>query len=120
VVRVLLIDDIASFRALLRYVLPEDGDVEVVGEAEGLEDGLAAAAALRPDVVLTDVHLGGGSVLGSVPALREAAGGARVLLLSGLQVDELASLAAGAGADGFVEKAADPAALRAAVRGGTA
>lgn len=115
--RVLLIDDVASFRALLRYTLPEDGDIEVAGEAPTLDEGLRLAAELRPDVVLTDVHLER-SALPHVAALRAAAGGAaRVLLLSGLTGDELAHAAREAGADGHVEKAADAAQVRAAVRG---
>lgn len=116
-VRVLVIDDAPSFRALLRYTLPEEGDIELAGEASSLHEGLELAARLRPDVVLTDIHLER-SALDHVGELRSAAGdGARVVLLSGLGGAELAEAAARAGADGHVEKAADPAQVRAAVRG---
>ena len=53
---VLIIDDHAAFRRAARATL-EAGGFDVVGEAGNGEDGLAAAADLRPDVVLLDVVL---------------------------------------------------------------
>jgi DNA-binding NarL/FixJ family response regulator len=49
---VLIIDDHPSFRASARRVL-EDGGFVVIGEAQDDASGLAAAAAMRPSVVLT-------------------------------------------------------------------
>jgi two-component system, NarL family, nitrate/nitrite response regulator NarL len=53
---VLIVDDHASFRALARTLLEAAG-YEVVGEAADGASALAAAAALRPAVVLLDVQL---------------------------------------------------------------
>jgi len=53
---VLIVDDHASFRALARTLLEAAG-YEVVGEAANGASALAAAAALRPAVVLLDVQL---------------------------------------------------------------
>ena len=54
--RVLVIDDHPGFRASARLLL-EQGGFDVVGEAGDGRAGLAAAATLRPDVVLLDVAL---------------------------------------------------------------
>jgi two-component system chemotaxis response regulator CheB len=57
--RVLVVDDSATVRAVLRRLLGRGGTVEVVGEAA---DGAAAVEAtlrLRPDVVLMDVEMPG-------------------------------------------------------------
>jgi two-component system chemotaxis response regulator CheB len=57
--RVLVVDDSATVRAVLRRLLGRPGTVEVVGEAA---DGAAAVEAtlrLRPDVVLMDVEMPG-------------------------------------------------------------
>jgi two-component system response regulator EvgA len=53
---VLVIDDHGGFRATARRMLERDGWT-VVGEAADGRSGLAAAAALAPDVVLLDIAL---------------------------------------------------------------
>lgn len=118
--RVLVVDDVPSFRVLLRYLLVEEGDIEIAGEAGDVEEALALAADTKPDVVLTDIHMDGTSALDHVQALRDAAGGAKVVVISGVPEDELAEAARSAGADGHIEKAAPPDALRAAVRAAAA
>ena len=52
----LIVDDHAAFRTTARALLECDG-WDVVGEAGDGTSGLAAARALRPDVVLLDVRL---------------------------------------------------------------
>ena len=53
---VLIVDDHPSFRSSARRVLEADG-YRVVGEAPDGRSGIAAARALRPGIVLLDVHL---------------------------------------------------------------
>jgi two-component system response regulator EvgA len=54
--RIVIVDDDPSFLATARLVLEAEGFV-VVGEALNGLDGVAAAAALDPDIVLVDVNL---------------------------------------------------------------
>ena len=54
--RVLIVDDHEPFRVWAAKLL-RAGGMEVVGEAATAGQGLAAAEALRPDVVLLDVRL---------------------------------------------------------------
>jgi DNA-binding NarL/FixJ family response regulator len=56
VASVLIVDDHAAFRTLARSMLESDG-FDVVGEAWDGASALAAAARLRPSVVLLDVQL---------------------------------------------------------------
>jgi DNA-binding NarL/FixJ family response regulator len=53
---ILVVDDHGGFRATARRLLERDG-WRVVGEAVDGRTGLAASAALRPDVVLLDIGL---------------------------------------------------------------
>jgi DNA-binding NarL/FixJ family response regulator len=53
---VLLVDDDAAFRGLARRILSATG-LSVVGEADTVASGLAAAIDLRPDAMLVDVGL---------------------------------------------------------------
>lgn len=56
VTTILVVDDYSPFRTQARALLEADGFV-VVGEAADGASGLAAARALRPDVVLVDIGL---------------------------------------------------------------
>lgn len=70
-IRVLLVDDHAIFRSGLKSDL--DPDLKVVGEAGTVEQAIEQITALRPDVVLLDVHLPGGRGGGGAEVLRGCA-----------------------------------------------
>ncbi|GAA0626911.1 response regulator transcription factor [Streptomyces crystallinus] len=123
VVRILLCDDHAVVRAGLLALLGSEPDIEVVGEAGSGEEAVAAAAKLRPDVVLMDLQLGPG--IDGVEATRRIAGtGVRVLVLTTYDTDADITRAIAAGATGYLLKAERPeelfAAIRAAAQGRTA
>lgn len=58
--KVLIADDEPLARALLRTLLLDLGDVELVGEARDAAEAVALADRLRPDAVFLDVEMGGG------------------------------------------------------------
>lgn len=70
-IRVLLVDDHAIFRSGLKSDL--DPDLKVVGEAGTVQQAIEQITALRPDVVLLDVHLPGGRGGGGAEVLRGCA-----------------------------------------------
>ena len=51
-----IVDDHALFRSIAREKLEADG-IQVLGEAADGRSGLEAIAALRPTIVLVDIHL---------------------------------------------------------------
>ena len=117
--RLLVVDDHALVRAGVRAELTARApDLEVVAEAEDVEGAVAAVHALRPDVVLLDVHLPGGDGGGGaevVAACRDTPA-TRFLALS---VSDAADDVVGvirAGARGYVTKAISTADLAQAVR----
>jgi len=59
--RVLLVDDERLARAELRRLLAPHPEMEVVGEAVSAADAVAQIVALRPDLLLLDVQMPGGS-----------------------------------------------------------
>ncbi|PKV86458.1 MULTISPECIES: response regulator [Streptomyces] len=121
--KVLLCDDHAVVRAGLLALLGSEPDIEVVGEAGTGEEAVAAAAKLRPDVVLMDLQLGPG-IDGVEATRRIAATGVRVLVLTTYDTDADITRAIAAGATGYLLKAERPeelfAAIRAAAQGRTA
>jgi DNA-binding NarL/FixJ family response regulator len=56
-VTVLIVDDNAQFRALLREIVAEAPDLHVVGEAADGAEAIHLAQALRPDILLLDLGL---------------------------------------------------------------
>nr|WP_221243023.1 response regulator transcription factor [Conexibacter arvalis] len=98
----MIVDDHALFRAGVRAEL--GARVEVVGEADGVEEAVAAIAALAPDVVLLDVHMPDG---GGVEVIRRAAPGrpqVRFLALSVSDAPDDVIAVIRAGARGYVTK----------------
>ncbi|MFC3861558.1 response regulator [Deinococcus antarcticus] len=63
-VRVLLVEDDLRVARVNRDLLERDPDVHVVGSAGTCQQGDALALALKPDLILLDVHLPDGSGLG--------------------------------------------------------
>jgi two-component system chemotaxis response regulator CheB len=58
-VRILLVDDSAVMRSLLRMVLEPQPSIEIVAAASSGEAGLAAFESLHPDLVLLDIEMPG-------------------------------------------------------------
>lgn len=63
-IRVLLVEDDLRVARVNRDLLERDPDVHVVGSAATCAQGDALAQALKPDLILLDVHLPDGSGLG--------------------------------------------------------
>ncbi|MET0419390.1 MAG: response regulator transcription factor [Actinoplanes sp.] len=120
-IRILLVDDHPVVRHGLRGMLDAEPDLTVVGEASSGPAGVAAAAELRPDIVLIDLRMPDGD---GVPATeRIVASGTRVVVLTTYESDRDILRAIEAGASGYLLKDASPAeladAVRAAARGET-
>jgi DNA-binding NarL/FixJ family response regulator len=56
-VRILLCDDAAEMRALLRWALERDDGVEIVGEAPSSTRALELIADTEPDVIVLDLQM---------------------------------------------------------------
>lgn len=98
VVRVLLADDNARFRALLRRLLERDPEIVVIAEASDGVEALDLADELSPDVVLMDVSMPGLDGLEATYALKSRLPDVTVLMLSVGDKDQeiAAGLAGGA------------------------
>lgn len=101
---ILLVDDIASVREALRWVLESEPGLVVVGEAA---DGMAAlleAHRLQPDVVILDLMLPALDGLAVARRIKAMPAPPLVVVLSVHGGAAARKRAAAAGVDGFVEK----------------
>jgi len=115
-IRVLVVDDHAVVRSGLRRVLEAEDDIEVVAEAGDLRDAVFEARAHKPDVILMDVVMPGGSGIEATPAVLKEAQEAKVLMLSMQDDQEYVREAFAADASGYVLKEAVDAEVVDAVR----
>ena len=81
-ISVLLVDDVAEVRRVLRAVLQIDGRFHVVGEAANGAEALRLAEEQQPDVIVLDLTMDGTSGFDALPYLRGVAPDTKVLVLS--------------------------------------
>ena len=81
-IRILVVDDHTLFRRGLTALLQRDPQFEVVGDAGDAGLAQRRAQELQPDLILLDNHLPGVNGVDALPALREAAPGARIVMLT--------------------------------------
>jgi DNA-binding NarL/FixJ family response regulator len=103
-IRVLIADDHALYSEALTAILAADDRIEVAGTATDGAEAVDMARALRPDIVLMDIHM---PVLDGIEATREicrALPGMRVVVVTSSTAAETVARARGAGAVGYLTK----------------
>jgi two-component system response regulator NreC len=116
VIRLLVVDDHQLVRSGLRRLLEGEDDLTVEDEAGTAYDAVRLSRLHKPDVILLDVVMPGGSGLDAIAEIREAAPEAKVLALSMQDDPSYVRQAFAAGASGYVLKEAADDELLAAVR----
>ena len=112
--RVLLCDDCAPVRELVRLVLEVEG-IQVVGEVGDGGAAIEEAGRCQPDVVLLDLSMPTMDGLEALPEIRRVAPQARVVVLSGFDNPLIVERALELGAVRYVEKGGRPEEIVAAV-----
>jgi two-component system, NarL family, response regulator NreC len=115
-IRVVSVDDHAVVRSGLKLVLEAEEDIEVVAEAGNMREAVFAVRREKPDVVLMDLVMPGGSGIDATPAVLKEAPDAKVLVLSMQDDPVYVREAFAAGASGYVLKEAADTELVQAVR----
>lgn len=110
-IRVVLVDDVAALRRLVRFVLEEDARFTVVGEAGDGGQAVEVVARERPDLVLLDLSMPQMDGLEALPRIRDAVPACKVVVMSGFAEAKMGRVATGLGAARYVEKGATPDAL---------
>jgi len=116
-IKVFVLDDHEMVRRGLRDILAAEGDIDVIGEAGSVVDGVKGIVATKPDVALVDIVLPDGNGVEVCEALRIYAPEVRVLVLTSFSDDDTLFTAINAGAAGYVLKRVGSDELIGSVRG---
>jgi two-component system chemotaxis response regulator CheY len=106
-INVLIVDDLAFIKIVLRDILEKSG-FRVVGEASNGEEAITMYQDKRPDAVLMDITMPGMDGLTALKRIREIDPGARVIICSALGQQRLIVQAIQLGARDFIVKPFQP------------
>lgn len=85
-VRVVIVDDSPTVRAVLARVIDAEADLELAAAEDSAEGALARLVEWAPDVILLDLEMPGMGGLDAIPRMIELAAPARILVVSSLTV----------------------------------
>jgi DNA-binding NarL/FixJ family response regulator len=118
---VLIVDDHQVVRQGLRFLLEQEDDIQVIGEAADGPSAIQAIRTLKPTVVLLDLFLPGQDGISVLAQIKQDRPATEVLMLTSSQDDQHLLAAVRAGALAYLPKTAGVdqvvASVRAAARG---
>ncbi|MBV9041842.1 MAG: response regulator [Acidimicrobiia bacterium] len=109
--RVVVADDFADIRHLVKVTLERSGRFEIVAEAENGLEAIDAATTHHPDIVVLDLSMPVLSGMEALPQIRAASPDTKVVVLSGFDRSRMESEALAGGAVGYLEKGLRPSQL---------
>jgi DNA-binding NarL/FixJ family response regulator len=114
--KVLIADDHPLMIAGVRRVLERSEEIEIVGEARSGAEVLHSVERRRPQLVLMDLRMPGGSGIECIHKIREGWPDIKVVVLSADEDRASIDGALGAGASAYIVKSVNPADLASVLR----
>ncbi|MDR3321437.1 MAG: response regulator [Synergistaceae bacterium] len=105
--KVLIVDDAAFMRMMLRDILAKNG-FEVVGEADNGKVAVQMYSELKPDVVTMDITMPEMDGIAAVKEIKAADPGAKVVMVSAMGQQAMVIEAIRSGAADFIVKPFQP------------
>jgi DNA-binding NarL/FixJ family response regulator len=105
--KVFIADDSLIVREHLVTMLDELAGVEIVGQAENVAEAISAIRILKPDVVILDILMPGGSGIKVLQNIKQAGAGPMVIILTNYPYPVFRQKCLQAGADFFLDKSTE-------------
>jgi DNA-binding NarL/FixJ family response regulator len=115
-IRIVIIDDQVLFRAGLCLLLESQPGFRIVGETGNIAEVIELVTSRKPDVVLLETNLSGGTAVEIIPSLIEKIESAKVILVTGNCDPQIHMIAFQMGAVGIIQKNQPPDLLYKAIR----
>jgi two-component system response regulator NreC len=103
-ITVVLADDHAGFRGVLRLLVDAEPEMQILAEAANVAEAERLTLDHRPRVLVLDLNMPGGSSMEAIPRLREQSPDTAIVVLTMHDDAEYAEYALRTGALGFVLK----------------
>lgn len=105
--KLFIADDNIAFRTSLSSVLSNIKGINVVGVAGDVPETIKSVSQTRPDIVILDLHMPGGSGFDVLHTIKSSKPNPTVIMLTVGPKSEYQTLSFLAGADYFFEKSSD-------------
>jgi DNA-binding NarL/FixJ family response regulator len=102
--QVLIVDDSEQIRQRLAALLAESSQIRIVGQAGNSVEGLDAVRHLKPDTVILDIRMPGGSGIDLLKEIKTRYPGIKVIILTNFDFDQYRRQCRRLGADHFLNK----------------
>jgi YesN/AraC family two-component response regulator len=102
--RVVIADDAADFRFLLRMLLDGDDRFDVVGEAGNGQEAVTMSSEHQPHAVLLDLAMPVMDGLQAIPEIHRVAPETQIVVLSGFEEAQMGRRALSLKATAYIEK----------------
>ncbi len=106
-IKILIADDQRLFRQSLKYLLEQEGNIKVVGEAADGQEAFTLSQEAHPDIILMDVDMPKLDGINAARLILEKKPSIKILMLSVHDEDERIITAIRSGAAGYILKDAD-------------
>lgn len=106
-VGVLIADDSSAVRERLVTMLADLKGVEVIGQAQNVEEAIASIRLLKPKAVILDIRMPGGSGINVLQAIKLEAPSPVVIILTNYPYLQYRKKCLEAGADFFFDKSTE-------------
>jgi len=106
-IKAFIADDSLIVRERLVTMLDELAGIEIVGQAESVAEAISAIQRLRPDVVILDIRMPGGSGVDVLERVKQDKGAPIVIILTNYPYPGYRQKCLQAGADFFLDKSTE-------------
>ena len=107
-IKIAISDDQSLFRNMLAYLLKQESEFEVVGEAGDGNGAIALCETMKPDIMLLDIKMPGTGGLSALSTIKEFYPHVKVIMLTTFEDDSNIFQALCHLADGYIVKDTKP------------
>ena len=107
IVRVFIVDDSAIIRERLEMILSELKGIEIIGQAKCSTEAEEAIPKLKPDVVILDIRMPGGSGIEVLKEIKKGRNPPVVIMLTNYPYPQYRKKCKDAGANFFFDKSTE-------------